>query len=353
VLQGIYKMSAPPLSELTDIEKALLYERAADIARLAPSCYNVQPWRFRVNPKCVEIRVNHASGIPAYQSESPESELDQRERYISCGCALFYLILSLRQEGYHERVTLFPRGETDDIVAQVWAADITRRLNKDDLLFASIMRRRTNRLPFFPRVLPLHLISRLRSAASEEQCEMFPMTGEKRDSLIEILNESAQTREAEETRKREAALRSEAQRLDHIRIAKPLPKLDESIDMLTARTQPINEKYHFVENGARSFDRHQTASADAPLLAVLTSEGDSKRDWMLTGQSLAHVLLLASHENISASFLNDPLLVPHLRKKVANLLQSNEYPQTILALGYSPLNRPTARYNLSELLIAD
>jgi nitroreductase len=59
----------------------------------APSGHNAQPWTFRIRESAVEIHPNFSRSLP-------NVDADNRELYISLGCALENLCLAATQLGY-------------------------------------------------------------------------------------------------------------------------------------------------------------------------------------------------------------------------------------------------------------
>ena len=81
----------------------------------------------------------------------------------------------------------------------------------------------------------------------------------------------------------------------------------------------------------------------APVLMLICSDGDRPHSWLATGEALAHLLLRARVDGVWASFLNQPIQVPHLRSCLKALLTENGHPQILLRLGYAQDTKPTAR----------
>jgi hypothetical protein len=72
----------------------------------------------------------------------------------------------------------------------------------------------------------------------------------------------------------------------------------------------------------------------SPVLAILATLGDSRRDWLQTGRALMQILLRAAVEGVAASYLNQPIEVQALRQRVTALLGNSVFPQLILRMGY-------------------
>jgi hypothetical protein len=104
-----------------------------------------------------------------------------------------------------------------------------------------------------------------------------------------------------------------------------------------------------VGEGQAAKDRD--IAAHSPVLAVLGTEGDSRADWVASGQALARILLRARAEEVWASFLNQPIELPQMRRRLPHVIGRPGFPQLILRLGYGPDVRPTPRRVVEEVLI--
>jgi hypothetical protein len=99
--------------------------------------------------------------------------------------------------------------------------------------------------------------------------------------------------------------------------------------------------------------RDRELADGSPVLALISTEADTVRDWMAAGQALARMLLRARADNVWVSFLNQPIEVESLRPRVREALNTTGYPQLILRLGYGPDVRPTPRRPVSEVLLGN
>jgi hypothetical protein len=71
-----------------------------------------------------------------------------------------------------------------------------------------------------------------------------------------------------------------------------------------------------------------------PLVAVLATPGDTRRDQFRAGQAMQRVLLTATSVGVSASFLSQVVEVAETRVATYALLGGIWHPQTVLRLGY-------------------
>ena len=88
----------------------------------------------------------------------------------------------------------------------------------------------------------------------------------------------------------------------------------------------------------------------SPLLAVLSTERDHPRDWLLAGQALQRALLIGCKHGLQASYLNQPVQVWSLRPKLQDLVGTG-FPQILLRIGY-PLEEisPAPRRALDDVI---
>jgi hypothetical protein len=84
-------------------------------------------------------------------------------------------------------------------------------------------------------------------------------------------------------------------------------------------------------------DRHEPLGyawfEEAPRLAVLSTAGGTRKDWMHAGQALQRVLLTATLRGIAAAPLTQPLETADAWL-VRDPQAGTEQPQMILRLGY-------------------
>ena len=73
-------------------------------AILAPSTFNTQPWRFMIREQELMVFADMERWLRI-------SDADQRELYISVGCALENLLIAARHFGFASTISYFPQGD--------------------------------------------------------------------------------------------------------------------------------------------------------------------------------------------------------------------------------------------------
>jgi len=135
-------------------------------AVLAPSSHNSQPWKFNVSNDSILVFADKSRRLQV-------TDRDQRELYVSIGCALENLIVAADHFGYNSSVVYFP-GEKD-LVAKVVLQPAANPLNpsRDARLFSAIRSRQTNRNPYEPRAISEADLETMKSLNSDEDVSIF------------------------------------------------------------------------------------------------------------------------------------------------------------------------------------
>jgi hypothetical protein len=308
-------------------------------AVLAPSGYNRQPWWFRVAGGCVELHADRARCLPVIDP-------DARELTIACGCALFNLRVAARHFGYEPLVTLLPDPGQPDLLATLCLGARRTPTHQENLVFAAITKRRTNRQAFEPRKIDPTIVDRLVEAAVEEGAWLVPLTrrGE-RHAMAECIARGDRLQFADKRFRREVAAWVHSGR-------------SQSHDGMPAYAQGFREVMTLAGSmPIRTFDLGRgVAAADlelaehSPLLGVLGTAEDTPEHWLAAGQALQHTLLLACGSAISASFLNQPIEIEALRARVLSLVKRTGYPQVVFRMGYGPEPPLMPRRGVGEVL---
>lgn len=284
-------------------------------AVLAPSSHNTQPWLFRLTESAIDLRADRTRALPANDPED-------RELAISCGCALMNLRVAAAGDGFGVQVRLLPESEQPDLFARVSLSEQSKASAEDARLAEFIERRRTYRKPFAPREVSAFVLEQLIEAAKREDARLLPLlTEEARHQAAGFVAEGDAVQWANPGWRRElAAWMHPRRRGDGLTI----PALAVPVAQLVVRTFDMG-------SGVGAKDRQ--LAEDSPLLAVLSTDSDHPRDWLLAGQALQRILLIGSKHGLQASYLNQPVQVASLRLKLQKLVGAG-VPQILLRLGY-------------------
>lgn len=310
---------------------------AVEAARWAPSVHNTQPWRFGVHHS------GHHSGQGGGQGSRISlradverrlevSDPDGREMLISCGAALFTLCVAVRRLGYVPRVRLLPDPDRPHLLADVDFGDPLTENEDARRLYGQIRERRTHRGAFRPDPVPASLLSTLRQEAQREGATLHLATDVHTRGALAAL-----TQAAEHVQRLNPAYVAEAARW----APAPRSPRQDGVHEGAYPKDPARTEPHFP---GRDYARGLGWGAGAPedptrepitgTVAVLTTTGDTRADWLRAGQALQRVLLRAGlEEDISAAFHTQALEVPELREFIRTRFCAGDHPQMLLRLG--------------------
>jgi hypothetical protein len=306
-------------------------ELAVESAVLAPSSHNTQPWLFRLGVDTVDLLADRRRQLPVVDP-------DGRELVLSCGAALLNLELALAHHGRAARVELLPDPAETDLLARVRLDTAREPTEAEEALFAAIPRRRTNRRAFSREPVPSNTVLLAGGAARAEGAAFVPVAEEARAGIADLVAEGDRRQYADRRFRRELA-------------AWCTPNWSRRRDGLPGYALGLGTAGSLLAPLAlRAFDlgRSQAAKSRglalaAPVLALVTTDGDTTRDRLRAGRALQRVLLELTAAGVSASFLNQPVEVPELRAELGRVAGAGGVPQLLLRVGYGPEARATPR----------
>jgi hypothetical protein len=132
-----------------------------DLARLAPSIHNSQPWRWRVEPRTVRLYADLRRWLPV-------TDQDGRDLMLSCGAALHHLRVALAASGIAARVRRLPDPDEPELLA-VLALDPDALAEPGLGSVEPLGLRRTDRRRFNPWPVPAQFLDQLVQRAAEHR----------------------------------------------------------------------------------------------------------------------------------------------------------------------------------------
>ena len=306
----------------------------------APSGHNTQPWRFRQNESAVEV-------YPDFDRRLPVVDPDDRELFVSLGCATENLCLAAQNIGYESSVAV---GDTGVIaVALTEGADV-----KSNPLFEQIDLRQTNRSIYTGEEIALDALRKLQSVCSEKGISIHYYARQtKQFNDIEQYVLQGNTRQMQ-NESFKAELKSwmrfnkkhQDQTLDGLSYAvfgaPNVPRwMAEPIMSMAINTKTQNRA-----------DREKIDSASH--LVLFTTRENSRREWVDLGRTLQRFLLTATELGISHAYLNQPNEEAEIVAEMAKTLDlDGEYPTVLLRVGYGEQQAYSKRRPIGDIIVAD
>jgi nitroreductase len=261
-----------------------------------------------------------------------------RAAHIAGGAALFNLRVAVAMAGREPVVQLLPDPGEPLLLALLLLAAPYRPGESDAELYAAIAARHTNRRPFSGRPVPPGILAELVAAAQLEGAVLHLPGRAETARLLRLIAD------AERDLLDDPAHRAELGAwVGGERDRDGIP--DTTLGQRDPRgTTPV-----------RSFGPHRRQPVDYawfeenPQLAVLSTGGSTRLDWLRAGQALQRVLLSATARGIAAAPLTQPLETADAWL-VRDVHSAIERPQMILRLGYGLPVPATPRRLVAEFL---
>lgn len=311
--------TAPP--DTATLEKLI----SASVA--APSMYNTQPWRYRLDTATATVEIR-AAAERALRHADPVG----RALHVSVGAALFNLRVAAAHLGWEPVVRLLPRPGEPDLLAAVRLAGQPLRGSHRPDLYEALWHRHSSRFPYSAHPLPTRLPAELTEAAHAEGVLLsFPGPSET-TRLLRV------TAEGERRNTHDQVRRAESRRWIREGTADGMPGSVLGPQDATGQL-PMRD---FA--GLRPASGRPTAVFERrPVIAVLSTTHDRRADWLRAGQALEHVLLVATAEGVRASMLHQGLEYPDLRWALGDGRGRPRHVQMLIRLGYGPTGPATPR----------
>jgi nitroreductase len=303
------------------------------VATLAPSMHNTQPWRFRFQPADQTIEL-YADPSRMLKYGDPHG----RAVHIACGAALLNLRLAVAVAGREPVVRLCPDPRQPLLLAALRLAGPYRPGEADTGLLAAVAARHTNRRPFSNRPVPPGVLAELVQAATTEGATLHLPDHTETARLLYLVGNAERD-----------LLADPGYRAELARWAGGNRECDGIPSSALGPRDPVGR------TPVRDFtpDRHEPLGyawfEEAPRLAVLSTAGGTRKDWMHAGQALQRVLLTATLRGVAAAPLTQPLETADAWL-VRDPRAGAEQPQMILRLGYGLPVPASPRRPVSDVL---
>jgi nitroreductase len=314
-----------------------LYAAAAR-ATLAPSLHNTQPWRFVVGAGRLDLFADRSR-------QATVIDPDARQLIISCGAALFGARLALAAAGFDPVTSLLPDAKDPDHLAAVTVA--TREPETDQSasrLDELATRRHSNRRRFADAPVADAAIEVLTTAAIVEGASVHvARTFDDRLTIARL------TQRADELQNADPAYRAE------LRTWTTADR--ERRDGVPASSVPRADGDAQDDVPLRAFDTTGTGqlpsgthSRLSQTLVVLSTPGDTMRDWLFAGQALHRMLLELTSSGYVAEIMSQTVEVSAVREELRHDLRLSGRPQLLLRAGQAEPTEATPRRPLDDVI---
>lgn len=305
-------------------------------ATLAPNGHNTQPWKFAITQNAIEI-------YPDYTRRLPVVDPDNREMWISLGCALENLLLAAAASGYAANV-IYP-DSTDAITV-----NLTKDMPRLSPLFDMIPIRQNTRSEYDGQPVNQGDLNLLQMTQGEPGVVLQFLTGTNEIEIaLEYVNQGNLLQYADTKFVNEL--------IEWLRFNKK--EALKSRDGLYSRCSGNPDVPRWLGKSFVSGTKpQQQADLDAKKLrsssgaVVIASETDDKVGWIRTGQVYERLALQMTALNIKSALLNQPIEVASIQSQFQNAIGlGNAKPQLLVRFGYAEALVYSLRRPVDEVLI--
>ena len=294
----------------------------------APSCLNTQPWLFKIQGDKIKLIVD----IRRWRKIG---DTDQRELYISAGCALENLLIAAEHFGYSHQV-FYGEDEHAAIIELIPSGKSSPFRGPE--LFEAIPQRYTNRKIYENRVLAPEILKLLQNVCIEEELKLnLACDTETKGKANDLLKQAY------------------AIQLSNVAFRKELgywlgQGLFGNSWIKSKITDMITTNKNVGKNRAKKFSE---LLMSASVFGIISSEKNDRMAQVKAGQILERVWLKAAALGISLHPVSQFLELPELKEEVKKLIpNTNIHPQLTFGLGYAePVKKHMTRRTMREFIV--
>lgn len=303
-------------------------------ATLAANGHNTQPWKFAIRQEGIEIHPDASRQLPVVDPEN-------RELWISLGCALENLLLAARAAGYAPAVA-YP--DADEVIRVQLAPD-TPQANP---LFDAIPLRQTTRSAYDGRPVPSADLDTLQALPVEPGVSLRYLSAPaEMEIALEYVNAGNLRQYADRAFVEEL--------ISWLRFNKKeaLATLDGLYSRCSGNPAVPRWLGRMFVGGTKP---QQQADADAEKLRssagaiVIATDTDDKAAWVRAGQVYERLALQMTALDIKSALLNQPIEVADLRGQFQSAIGLEAAPQLLMRFGYAAFLPKSLRRPVDQVL---
>ncbi|MEZ4672395.1 MAG: hypothetical protein R3E39_31200 [Anaerolineae bacterium] len=286
-------------------------------AVLAPSLHNTQPWRFTIHDNTIDLFADTGRWLKV-------TDPDQREIYISLGCALENLLIAASHLGYEYKVTYFPNASEREWIAAIQFTETQKSHGlADKELFYAIGLRHTHR-QVYEMTKP-----------SERDMQHLQASIDEHDLALQFTDDA-------DIKQQIDALMTTADAIQfsfdgyRSELVEWMEQGTFGARWLINRTGQLATAYLNVIS--KQTGLQLPSPVNMPLLGFISTRTDDLEARVRAGQAFERLALHATSLNIALQPHTQVLQVASTKRDVARLFPIKEtHPQMIFRLGYTDL----------------
>jgi hypothetical protein len=312
---------------------ALDLDVVARYAGLAPSVHNTQPWRIEAVGDTIEVRADRTRQL---------SFLDPtgRQLHVSCGAAVEFGYLAVRDAGRSCAVDLLPEPADPDLISRLRIGAPEPASPLEIALAEATPRRYTDRGPYDDRPVPAELLDDIHHRCGDLGVWARVLDRDQRSALVLVLAD-AEAAEAADPRYAEELSRWTSGRGEGEGIP---PEALPAWPADTVTDVPLRDfagQAAHPRPGDRGVDTPPGVERDTVLM-IGTGE-DEAGAWVSSGRALGWGLLRIAAAGLAAQPLGQAIDLAAGRARLRREFDLVGHPQFLLRVGYGAGQPATQR----------
>lgn len=302
-------------------------------ARLAPSSHNSQPWKFVAGASEIDVFADHGRWLRV-------GDADGRELHVSLGCAIESLRIAADFAGWGSQVSYFPVARDESLVARVrFSLAGPKREDAATDLLQHMVTRHTSHSLFDPA----------RPVSDEDRKRLYRCFAIGDVSLQYLHERTALDALAQVETRADAALFANPEY--RAELARYVGQGAFGTSWLVSKLGQLALGHLPMGSRVKHEDAERLASA--PLIGLLTTRQDRRRDQLQAGEAFMRIALVAEAHDIRVHPMSQTLEVAETRADVARVFGlGDRVPQHLFRLGHAEAEaRRTPRRPLEAILI--
>jgi hypothetical protein len=303
----------------------------------APSGHNTQPWLFKINHENIEIHPNFEKSLPVVDP-------DNRELFISLGCAAENLCITASSKGYNARVSI-----ADEGVITVYLEK--KEQVKYDPLFEQIAIRQTNRSEYKGVTISADTLDILKKVPLEAGINRYFYQNASEEfvaiSDFVVRGNIAQMQNKAFTDELKSWMRFNKKHsnktndgLSYAVFGAP------NLPMFIVK--PIMSGYlNDKKQNKEDIKKMQSSSH----FVLFTTQSNTLEQWINLGRATERFLLKSTELKIIHAYLNQPNEIKELLVEMTGFLHIAEYPAILLRIGYGETLPYSKRKEIKDVII--
>jgi hypothetical protein len=290
----------------------------------APSGHNTQPWLFIKEEEGICI-------MPDFKRALPVTDPENRELFISLGCAAETAMIAARFYGYNAELNnalLEKQGEIKIFLTK------NEKAEEQDL-YSFINSRQTTRNFYSDSLISDDDLIKLKQFVTESDIELAFYPGhDKINTFLPYIFEANALQMSNPNFKHELIQWLRFSEKEALQLGDGLYSACSGMPSLGDTIGKFVVKY-FVT--AKSEEKRLQKQLDTTsMLTMFNSRNNDTMAWVKTGINIQRFALTCTKLGLSHSFINSPCQIKLVRDKMKEDLGLTGFPQIIIRLGYSP-----------------